>query len=757
VKAPGRAHLSVIAGLPWRVFALETTPVLIGRSAKADFQLNHLEVSRRHCRAALEGDVWMLQDLTSRWGTKINDTPVPAATALQPGDRVSLGPVVLLFGEGEPVAAESLVEKPWIPVLVKGLAATRIPLGEHVTMGRDEESGILLADPSVSRRHALIRKERDGFRVIDLHSLCGSFVNGRRFDEHLLTIGDRLSIGQFYFQFDGLDLNRIENVSGSTVHALQLLKNSGTAEILKGITLTVAPCRFAGILGPSGAGKSSLLDALSGLKPPTSGHVFIDGVDIHSQHEPVASGYVPQEDLVHEALTVWEALRFSAQLRLPQTTPPAEIEKLIAQTVAQLGLGERASTPISRLSGGQRKRVSVAVELLARPALLFLDEPTSGLDPAMEFKLMELLRGLADTGCTIVCTTHVMDHVYLMDRIAVLCGGRLVFDAPPREAPEYFGVRRMAELYDRLEERRPEEWESDFRKAFERGLEKPAAKPVPPRPRVQRAPGALFALGVLIRRQYAILVADWRNIAILLAQPVLIAALVSWVSRDAPLELFFAYIATLWFGCSNAAQEIVSEIPIYRRERIVGVERGTYLASKFLFLAAATVLQALTLYACLQAGARGLPGAVMWQAASLCGIAFAAVGMGLAISALARSATQAVFVVPIALIPLILFSGYTVPASNMKPSVLAFSRLTPTFASQVLMDSSLLWHKRMAGEVVSDYYSSFRNLDRDHMLHTGDVFTESRPLALALLTEAAWALGGCFAAFLGLRGHEKRS
>ena len=759
------AFLAVVTELPPQTFELKEGTTVIGRSPEAGFQLNHREISRSHCRFALEGEQWTLEDLASRWGTRVNGTPVSAKVILKTGDRISLGPVLLLFEVGSApsdadrdLARDSMATRQSIPALFRGKVVTNIPLAGKMTLGREGDVDILLADPAISRKHAAIEHGATGFRVIDLNSTSGSFVNGKRFAEHDLIIGDRLQVGSFFFQFDGRCLLRTASVSGGAIHAMRVCRQVGGFTILNDLTLNVAPCRFAGILGPSGAGKSTLLDILSGLRPPSSGKVLVDEADIHASGGNTEAGYVPQDDLVHPELTVSEALRFSARLRLPAGTPPLELQKLVIQTMERLGLRDRASHKISRLSGGQRKRVSVAVELLARPAILFLDEPTSGLDPATEFKLMELLRGLADTGCTVVCTTHVMENVYLMDRIAVLLRGSLVFDGSPQEAREYFGVQRLSGLYDRLEERPPAEWQEAYRESQDPHDSTPAripASPVPAR-RNRKPPGSLYVLAILLARQFVILKSDWRNMLILFGQPVVIACLVSWASRDVSLALFFTYIATLWFGCSNAAQEIVKEIPIYRRERIVGAGRNAYLASKVIFLGAATLLQGLILYGCLLACMGGPVGSVLWQSAAVFGIALSSVGIGLAISALVRSLTQAVFIVPLALIPLILFSGYTVPANEMKPSVFAFSRLTPSFASQVMMDTSFLWNQKIARATLADHWTSFRNLNRDAQLKTGVVYTEANPALLALLTHAVWALLSYVAAFLGLRAHEKR-
>ncbi|MEA3186189.1 MAG: transport system ATP-binding/permease protein, partial [Chthoniobacter sp.] len=421
------AYVAVIAGLPVAVFKLSEGSFVLGRAPDADFRLDHLEVSRRHCRLTWDGSECHVEDLGSQWGTRVDGKPVAGRVLLKAGDVLSLGGIGLLFERGQPPPDQELerLGSGWsgatapVPVVLRGEKAERIELGEHLTIGRDAHSDVVLNAPAVSRQHALIRRTPEGFRVLDLQSTAGSLVNGHRFDEHDLTIGDRLQIGPFSFYFDGAALEVVHGVSGGAIHASDVTSVIDGRTILDNVALDIAPSRFAGIIGPSGAGKSSLLNALSGVRPPERGVVLVNGIDATRGDQIRAFGFVPQDDIVHVELTVEQALRFAAELRLPGDTPVAEMRKLIAQTTEQLGLSDRLWTRISDLSGGQRKRVSVAVELLARPSVLFLDEPTSGLDPATEFKLMELLRDLADTGCTVVCTTHVMENVYLMDQIAI--------------------------------------------------------------------------------------------------------------------------------------------------------------------------------------------------------------------------------------------------------------------------------------------------------------------------------------------------
>ena len=721
--------------------------------------LSHPEVSRRHCRILREGENWFVEDLGSQRGTAVNGSRISGRTALRPGDQIQVGPVLLVLGvspEESSTAAELV--NPVGSVIYKGKPAESISLGSDLIFGRSGEVDVLLSDPVVSRRHAMIESGPKGYRLLDLHSKSGSFVNGRRFDEHDLVIGDQIQLGPFFFIYDGKQLVRIRRLSVGRIIAIGLTKQGDNGPILNRASFVAEPGQFIGILGPSGAGKTTLLNALSGLRPAESGKILFDQTNLYKYLGQLRSlfGYVPQDDIVHSDLTVTEALTFAARLRLPAGTPRLEIVKLVEHTIASLGLSDRVNLKIGRLSGGQRKRVSVGVELLSRPPLLFLDEPTSGLDPLAEFKLMELLRRLADTGCTVVCTTHVMENVYLMDQIAIISDGRVVFQGAPDEARSKFGVTRLSALYDALQA-----IDSKNLPPFEPTLpgepeqERPAAIPLAKKKRA-------FALPILLQRQFAIFRADVKNLLILLAQPIIIGALVAWVASDPQLDQFFAYIATLWFGCSNSAQEIVRELPIYRRERLVGLSRWGYLASKFLWMGGLTAIQSLLIYATIAIGHLGTQGAAHLQIIGLILLAFAATGIGLTVSAFAKTPMQAVMLVPLLLIPQILFSGFTVSVEDMAPPVLTISQIMPSFASERIADVSFLVDRKISGELAREYSKAYFNINdwyrsrTGERLKTGMVFTNTRLLWVAYLSLILWTIAGFIGSFwlLGKKEHE---
>ncbi len=807
-------RLTILAGLTPASHTLRIGETVVGRSAEADVQLAHPEVSRRHCRFLWDGaEDGTVEDLGSHWGTRVNGvaleegTPVP----LRSGDHLVIGPVSIFYGFAAPSAEEAnaIIGHPAqrragnSKMLVGGTETEVVSLGKkRLSFGRGADMDVVLSDPGVSRQHAAIEPMPAGYEVSDLRSSAGSLVNGRRFEKHLLVIGDQLQMGPFFFRFDGRVLERTTDLHSVSIEARHLRQDLGGVPILNDISLRVERGQFVMILGPSGAGKSSLLETLIGLRRADAGEVRYDGEDFSRDPEGLRSllGYVPQDDIVHRELTPTQALEFSARLRLPAGTPDLEIHKLVAQTLHRLGLRARRDTPIHRLSGGERKRVNVGVELLDRPAVLFLDEPTSGLDPASEFKLMELLRHLADSGCTVLCTTHVVENVYLSDRLFVMTGGRLAFTGTAKEAREAFDVQKLTLLYDRLEERSPTEWNERFRQQQAAAEAREAASndenyssfaAWQARRRHPKEPPTA-ALPVLLVRQWTILRADWKNFALLFVQPLVIALLVARATDDAALALFFATLSTLWFGCSNAAQEIVREVPIYRRERMVGLGRHAYLLSKFALWGALTAGQGIVLYACLWAArwvlypdpgegiARGIDGAAGWYLGSLVCTAFAAVGIGFAVSALARSTMQAVMVVPLVLIPQILFSGLVVETNQMSsPVVYALTAPMPSYAAQTMTDVGAFVGRPVTGDLYGVHKKAGDHLRdlllREYVAHPpqpdmikgdlralaaekfriGAVYQRRDVGWIAAGKLLAWTLLGYLTAFLGLRARER--
>jgi ABC-type multidrug transport system ATPase subunit/pSer/pThr/pTyr-binding forkhead associated (FHA) protein/ABC-type multidrug transport system permease subunit len=343
---------------------------------------------------------------------------------------------------------------------------------DEVTIGRRLDNKVVLSHPQVSAHHARLVREGGTYRILDLHSTNHIYVNAQLVTDHLLKMGDEIRIGPYRLIYESTQLTQYDESNNIRVDALNLRKVAANqTTLLNNISLTIPPRSFVALVGGSGAGKSTLLDALSGLRPAQQGKVLYNGQDYYQNQAAFNTqiGYVPQDDIVHRDLTVERALYYAAKLRLPGDFTEEQIWQRISEVLEEVELTERRKLFIKKLSGGQRKRVSIAMELLGNPALFFLDEPTSGLDPDLDRKMMALLRKLADKGHTIILITHATNNISICDYICFLAtGGRLVYFGPPEEAKAYFDKNDFTEIYSSLSateknQNIPEEAEARFR------------------------------------------------------------------------------------------------------------------------------------------------------------------------------------------------------------------------------------------------------------------------------------------------------
>jgi ABC-type multidrug transport system ATPase subunit len=340
-----------------------------------------------------------------------------------------------------------------------------------VVIGRAGDCDVCLPHPTVSRRHAELERLPDGRLRLSDTSRNGVFLDGERLEQpRIIRPGERIGIGPFLFSLEdgalhSFDSSRSLRLEARQVEKVVALPGGRKRKLLDGINLAVEPGEFVGLLGPSGSGKSTLMDCLNGRRRATGGRVLANGEDFyrHFDNFRQSLGYVPQKDIVHTQLTVARALLYTAQLRLPTDTSPAELKKRVEDVIHEMELDRHRDTLVGSLSGGQIKRVSLGAELLAQPCLLYVDEATSGLDAGTEARMMHLFRRLADEGRSLLCITHNVENVDCCHLVLVLVEGRLVYYGPPAEAPAYFGVRRISDIYDRLAEKDAAAWEKAFR------------------------------------------------------------------------------------------------------------------------------------------------------------------------------------------------------------------------------------------------------------------------------------------------------
>ena len=688
---------------------LDKDVISIGRLPDNDIALTFDGVSRQHAQLERQGAGYKIVDLNSTnglifQGQRIREKPLADGDTFRISD--GQGNSITLVYQGV-----SIGKPPAPSVAVFPLAGRN-----RVTIGRDPACDLKLDHPTVSRRHAQLDVQGSQHVLLDLGSTNGTFVNGQPIQRLVLPVGARVQIGAYELTYDGAAIrhvsqkgrihldalglrrevrgdHRLERVrtyllKGEFQKALSALRQGDSFALLRDISLAIRPREFVALVGSSGTGKTTLLNALSGFQR-AKGRVLINGDDYYTNFDAYRTlvGYVPQADIVHLDLPVAQALRYAARLRLPDLSP-TEVDARIERALQAVDIWECRDRLVRQLSGGQRKRVSIALELLAEPSLFFLDEPTSGLDPGLEKKLMYTLRDLADQEeRTIVLVTHATANIDRCHHVAFLGeGGRLVFFGPPQEVKSFFQASDFPDIYNEIE-RDPVYWEQQFRASryYQQYIEQrryqptgaaPSSLASPVTPQTSFRAKALAAcnphqLWILVRRYFELIFRDTRNLAILLMQAPVIALLLlmvahkdDLVSKVIPAQriVFMIACVAVWFGIINSVREITKETSIYKRERMVNLGMVPYVLSKIIVLLLLCLVQSFVLLFVLglkvEFPNKGvlLPGPLEIYITAVL-TTLAGLALGLCISALVSNEDKAMSVVPIMLIPQIIFAG----------------------------------------------------------------------------------------------------
>ncbi|RNI21140.1 FHA domain-containing protein [Flexivirga caeni] len=584
--------------------------------------------------------------------------------------------------------------------------------GGAITIGRGLENQIVLDDLLASRQHARLVPSHGGFDVQDLGSRNGTYVNGQRVNAGHLGEGDLLAVGHSRFtvrqgqlvaSVDEGDVNFVAN------HLTFTLPDG--KKLLDDVSFALEGSSLLAIIGPSGAGKSTMLKALIGSQPATEGEVYYDGRDLYQNFQDLRHriGVVPQDDVVHRQLTVQQALRFAAELRFPDDLPAELRNQRVDEVMAELGLTEHAQTRVDKLSGGQRKRTSVALELLTQPSLLFLDEPTSGLDPGLDKQVMQTLRQLADGGRTVGVITHSVANLNVCDKVLLLApGGKVAYFGPPNELLSFFGADDFADVFTSVSTD-PNGAQQRFKDSpleseqVEGPLSAPRREP-PPLEKPPRQQSIPSQLSTLARRHVRVILADRGYSIFMLVLPIalaLVAMLVPGsyglkqqppIGRDPgdvhyhttePLQLLvFLIIGAVFMGTAATIRELVGERAIYNRERAVGLSPQAYLAGKLTIFGVLTLLQSILMVA-LVSIRKPMPdsaillGSPMVEIILMCWLtAFAAASLGLLLSSVVKTSEQAMPALVISIMAQLALCGGLFPV-NGRVGLEQLSWLTP--------------------------------------------------------------------------------
>jgi ABC-type multidrug transport system ATPase subunit len=557
-----------------------------------------------------------------------------------------------------------------------------------VSLGRDDSATLTLDAPTVSRSHAIIDTDARGRYIIRDCSTNGVFVDGERITgSQVLNEGSTIRIGPYSLLLRNSELQVLDKGNKIRLDACDLVLVTNGKRRLDNISCAIEPGQLVALVGGSGAGKSTLMRSLLGTERLSEGVVYLNGEDLRNNFNIYRTqiGYVPQDDIIHRQLTVSQVLTYGAKLRLPADI---DVEKVVEKTLSDVEMSHRRHALISELSGGQRKRVSIGVELLADPKLFFLDEPTSGLDPGLDKKMMQLLRKLANQGRTVILVTHATANIKLCDRVVFLGqGGRLCYFGPPDECLQFFGVTEdFADIYNQLE--KPENvvdeaerfYTSDHYHRYVVNHLSPGNQTSKTKKRNNRNSSVSFTkqLSILTQRYFHIQKRDRVNLILaLLTAPIGIALITVALGDKNPLVLsdnpdanlaplalrvlFVFTCAALWVGLSSSLQEIVKETAIYLRERLVNLGLFAYLGSKLIILAGLALLQtvliSLVILVLFQSPQPEFIPWILGLSVTSFLTLLTSMSLGLLVSAVVKNGSQANSALPLLLIPQIIFSG----------------------------------------------------------------------------------------------------
>ncbi|MFD3946093.1 FHA domain-containing protein [Streptomyces sp. NPDC058579] len=570
----------------------------------------------------------------------------------------------------------------------------QLALGHVMRIGRALENELVVSDLQVSRHHAEFHATPDGrFEIRDLGSHNGTYVNGQPIAKGgsvLIGPNDIVGVGHSTFRMVGGQLEEFVDTGEVSFSARHLTVTvDGGKQILKDVTFGVPEKSLIGVIGPSGSGKSTLLKALTGYRPANEGDVLYDNRSLYKQFAELRQriGLVPQDDILHKELTVQKALRYAAKLRFPGDTAPAEREARIDEVLRELKLDIHKEKKVTSLSGGQRKRVSVALELLTKPSLIFLDEPTSGLDPGMDRDVMQLLRGLADDGRTVLVVTHSVAELGLCDKLLVMApGGSVAYFGPPEEALNFFGYSTWADVFSAFENYRDYDWAGRWKgsqhyQMYAADIDAVAAQPVQvPQQAMARPPkpqGWGSQLWTLIRRYSSVIASDKGFLGLMVILPAVLGAVSvvipadfglgkptppSRFNGDAGTIMLILAVGMCFSGAANSVRELIKERVIYERERATGLSRSAYLMSKVIVLGLITAFQGVIICG-IGFATRELPeeGLVMPPAVELCvtiiALGFTSMMFGLVISSLVKTAEKTMPLLVMFAIVQVVFTG----------------------------------------------------------------------------------------------------
>ena len=627
---------------------------VVGTDDNAHIKLNNPRVSRNHLQIIYqEQEVLHVQDLDSTNGTYLNGIRLNVSQSLKHKDKIQLAGVndILIVVE-KPLTSDTLNPQKNIVDILK--------TKKTIFLGRGSNCDVILNHGTISKIHASITLTPDNvYEIKDLGSTNGTYVNGRKIKMvETISFKDNIFIGRHQLTLEAPSKNLSDELAITAVGIEKTYSNG--VKGLKKMDLSIPSKSIIAIMGPSGCGKSTLLKALNGDTPPTKGKVFLFNLELSAnwQYLKTQVGYVPQDDIIHQQLTVEQCLYFTAKLRL-ENLSNKYIDEKIDQVLNDLNILEKKKNLISNLSGGQRKRVSIAVELMTDPLIMFLDEPTSPLDPKTVEDFLEIMKKISDRGTTVLMVTHKPEDLEYMDEVIFMAeGGNIVYQGDTNKYKEYFNVKSVVSVFSQISGKTADIWIKKYLNPRSIGTNS-GFKFIKSTSEVS----SLKQFSWLSKRFFKIKLNDKLNSILLLAQAPIIAILICLIYDEiSKAVLFMVAISSIWLGAQNAAREIVSEQPIYKRERMFNLKIFPYIFSKISVLSFFSIIQSAIFIMILSIYYNNTDSITdlnepfklfLWMIF----LSISSTFLGLLLSSMVKTSERAMTILPLILLPQIMLAG----------------------------------------------------------------------------------------------------
>ena len=651
--------------------------ITFGRDKKNDIVLDSPIVSSKHGYFKIDDDSISIYDNKSKNGLFINNILLFDGCVIGYNDTIKIDNPLdpLVQGVLMVLSTEKDSDK-W--------NTFNLSKKDEIVIGRNKDCDIVLDSVTIANYHAKIIKRDEGYYLDNYDKSGGIIIDNKILNEEVrLRDKDVFIINNIKLIYDNDKILYQSNEHGVKIEAIDVVKTvkvkSKKKNISEHVDFVANPGEFIAFVGGSGAGKSTFMKCISGVTRATSGRVLLNGVDLYENYSVLKSliGYVPQENIIFDDLTLFDMLKYAANLRMPEDATKEEKLNRINEVLEIVEMLDKKDVMIKSLSGGQQKRACIAVELIADPHLFFLDEPTSGLDPGTERSLMKTLRKMSDSGKTIILVTHNTLNLHLCDKVVFFgYGGKLCFDGKPEDALKFFKVDDFVDIYNKINED-VDSWKEKFKKSNIKEKEESDKKNIKPKSTI-KSKSFSKQFFTLVRRKFKALFNNKQQLLMLFGQAPLLAFLLTLVATD---NIFYSYEETksiiftmsnaaIWLGLLNSIQEICKERVILQKEHMADLRLSAYILSKLTYLIIVAIIQSIllvvTFVLIVNVPQTGL--LFNWVLETIVIVfltTFTASSMGLVVSAIAKDSATAMTMPTLLLIPQLLFSGILFPLGGI--------------------------------------------------------------------------------------------